>query len=81
MLSPPVPTIEPEKLSAALLMESIFEPKLTVPLPARLLMEAVFELMDAISKIPSLITLLELAIEPAPDRANLAPELIIVLPV
>ena len=75
----PLPLISPLKVPVALVMVRVLVPKTVVPLPAKLTTLAP-EVVPLMSKLLSLVTPLELAILPAPDKAKV-PVLIVVLPV
>ena len=78
VIAPPVPLMMPLKLPVALLIVRVWLPKAVVPLPARL-MTLVPEVVLVISKLALLVTPLEFAMLPAPDRVKVPP-LIVVAP-
>ncbi len=76
---PPVPLIEPLKLSLlAAVSDNDCPPRLTEPAPAKLLM-LVPEVVALMSKVPVALTTEESAMEPLPVKVNV-PALIVVAP-
>ena len=80
-VSPPLPSIAPEKVRCAsgIVSVSVCAPSVTVPLPDSVMIEAPGVVAE-MSNVPSSATSLELAMVPAPDSASVPP-LIVVAPV
>jgi hypothetical protein len=74
---PPVPEMEPEKVPLALVKDSGCEPNLIVPEPEREMIEAP-PVVAEMSNVPTSTTLLEAAILPLPDNANVPVEIVVV---
>ena len=79
IILPPVPLMTPARVPVAVLIVSTLAPKAVLPEPVRLLTLAP-EVVALMSKIPPLLTPLELAMLPEPDSARV-PELMVVTPV
>ena len=74
----PSPLITPDKMPVASVMVSVLMPNALVPLPDKVLTLAP-ELVALMSKLLLLITPLEVAIVPSPDKAKV-PAVMVVAP-
>ena len=75
---PPVPLMMPDRLPVAAVIVSALAPKTVAPVPDKALTLAP-EVVALMSKLPLLLTPLELAMAPEPDSAKV-PKVMVVAP-
>ena len=71
----------PDRVPEAALIVSNLVPKAVAPVPLKVLIPLLIEVIGLISKVPSLLTPLELAMLPEPDSVRVVPVPMVVAPV
>ena len=71
----------PDSVPEAAPIVSTLVPKAVAPVPLKVLIPLPVEVIALMSKVPSLLTPLELAMLPEPESARVAPVLMVVAPV